>query len=114
MKQPTNTPVGGEISPDYVMGLVQRIENLEKQDSISKDKLKYFCFYILVCIFIIINFIMATCEFNIGCIHFKGLKDWGGAISVLVPEMIFILIFGARTGIDHLGYLLDKVVSFRK
>lgn len=113
MIQQPDHPNSQQISPDYVTGLLKRIDELEKEKSISTERWKYFWFYILILVIVIFNSLMASCEFEIGCFKFRGFKDWGGAILVLIPEVIFILIYGARRGIDHLSSLLDKFVSFR-
>ncbi len=109
MEKQFDCPNSQELSPEYI----ERINKLEIEKSISAEKWKYFWFYVLILVIIVFKSLITTCEFTIGCIHFRGFKDWGGSISVLIPEVIFILIYGAQRGIDHLSSLLDKFVSFR-
>lgn len=65
MTPPINPQTQKEISPSYVLNLERRIEELEKQESISRGKSKHFLFYaIIICIFLL-NLIMATCSFTV-------------------------------------------------
>lgn len=78
-----------------------------------KTKWVYVKFYVWVFIFLIFNYFSCACSFEIGPFKFNGFKDWGGSIALVVPELIFLFIFGARSKINHLEAILDKIASRR-
>lgn len=75
---------------------------------LEKDKCKYFGFYFWIIVFIVINVIAAS-GIEIKEFKFNGFKDWGGSISLLVLEIMFLFIYGARSQITHLEVFLDKI-----
>lgn len=75
---------------------------------LKKGRLKHFSFYVWIIIFIIINVIAAS-GIETRKFKFNGFKDWGGSISLLVLEVIFLFIYGARSQITHLEVFLDKI-----
>lgn len=98
------------ISSKYIEAEEKLAEHLEKE-GIKKSRLKHAVFYFCIALSIILNYLSSACSFEIGCLKFNGFKDWSGSFSLLVLELVFLFIFGARSEITHLNILLDKLSS---
>ena len=85
----------------------------EQKEIKRKDNTKHQLFYFFIFLFIIINYLSCSCEFQIFQIKFKGLSDWKGLLCLLIPQLIFILVWGARNNIDHLGGVLDRIIRIK-
>lgn len=97
-----------DISNYYLEG----IEKLNEENDKERTKTGYFKFYCWIFLAIIFNWFAAS-SWEIGRFKHAGFKDCGASISLLVPEIIFFVIYGARSRIDHLSHLLDKIVSVK-
>jgi hypothetical protein len=98
-----------EISNYYL----EKIEKLNEENDKKRTQTSHFRFYCWIFSAIFVNGIAAS-SWEIGWFKYGGFKDWGASISLLVPEVIFFVIYGARSGIDHLERFLDKIVSIRR
>lgn len=97
-----------EVSEKY---LLKAEETYARSTEFKKGRLKHGSFYLLILFFICINFLSSS-SFEIRSFKFNGFKDWGGSITLLVLEVIFLFIYGARCQITHLEIFLDKICSF--
>lgn len=101
------------ISPQYA----QKFDEFERwlQVKAEKEELKasrpaHLKFYFFVFFFIIFNYFASSSCFEIYSIKFSPIQGWN-VISLTFFELVFLLVFGARCGINHLSTLVDKIVS---
>lgn len=99
-------------TPEEAEEFNQWKKNKVKQ-KIRKDGWKHGLFYGFLVIFYVLNYVACSCEFQICGIKFKGVPDWKCVLCLLILQLIFLLVWGARNGIDHLQNILEKIASIK-
>lgn len=106
-----------ELSPKYLADIIKQIEeieaNIKEEEGKKKTRPAHIKFYCWIIGFVIFNGILTGCSFEVGIFKFTGIKEWGGSLSLLLPELIFLFIYGARSNIKHLELFFDKLVSMK-